>query len=460
MTAAPRGPGRDRATRRFLYDRGVALRDELELALLAAWNTADLAVYADHLQALGDPRGELIALDLAPRRDRSWRDRRRAVLEEWLGPRLAASAGRLVQHGVLHELRDGHGPADLLDGPLGAVVRGFSVPGPRDRRSPAAVVDALERLAAHPRPWLTRLAIDHAGDARCEPALRDRLIAATPNLVELYTLGQRLFDSFRHPSLRRLYATPLFQRPASAGVPDTDAEVIELTHYGYAVNWFAQGNDLDAALTYLEAIESTADCNELYATYGDLVDAHDSLPAVLARLDEAGLVELDGPFANLSTLGRGLLRGSTSCAAPRVPPDDADNRKWVLWASEAGRRAGDRACVIAGLLRTHCALLVTCLERIPLDDAARGALRGYLGFLCDVVAAGEWTDVELEADVPALTAALRTLLAAHRLTHYHLECFEDVGDDTAWSYLEQLTEFLASFEAASRPPVFRVAWGF
>jgi hypothetical protein len=439
----------------------VALRDELELALLASWNSADLAVYADHLQTIGDPRGELIALDLAPRRDPSWRDRRRTLLEAWLGRGLAASAGRLVQHGVIHELRSGHGPADLLDGPLGAVVRGFSIPGPRDRRRPpVAVFDALERLAAHPRPWLTRLAIDHAGDARCEPSLRDRLIAATPNLAELYTLGQCLFDSFRHPSLRRLYATPLFQRPGSAGVPDTDAEVIELTHHGYAVNWFAQANDLDAVLTYLEAIETTADCNELYATYGDLAPPHDSMPAVLMRLDEAGLVELDGPFANLSTIGRGLLRGSTDCAAPRVPPDDLNNRKWVLWASEAGGRPGERACVIAGLLRTHCALLVTCLERIPLDGAARDAIRDYLAFLCNVVAAGEWTDVEFEADLPALAAALRSLLVAHRLTDYDIDCFEDVGDDTDWSYLEQLVDFLASFEAASRPPVFRVAWGF
>jgi len=43
----------------------MALRDDLESALRAAWSAADLAVYADHLQAIGDPRGEIIALDLA-----------------------------------------------------------------------------------------------------------------------------------------------------------------------------------------------------------------------------------------------------------------------------------------------------------------------------------------------------------------------------------------------------------
>jgi hypothetical protein len=146
----------------------VTLRDDLERARRATWSTAELVVYADHLQALGDPRGELIALDLAPRDERPWRERRRAVLAAWLGPELAASAGRLVQHGVIHELRDGHHPPELLDSPLGDVVRGFSTScDHRGGRSPGAVIAALERLAARPRPWLTRLAIDYSGDAPC-----------------------------------------------------------------------------------------------------------------------------------------------------------------------------------------------------------------------------------------------------------------------------------------------------
>ncbi len=439
----------------------MALRDELEGALLASWNAGDLAVYADHLQVLGDPRGELIALDLAPRPEGAWRKRRRAVLAAWLGPELAASAGRLVQHGVVHELRDGHHPPGLLDGPLGDFVRGISIGGRHREPPPAAMLHTLEQIAARPRPWLTRLAIDYRGNAPCDPALRDRLIAATPNLTELYTLGERLFDSFRHPSLRRLYATPLFQQARPGGIPETGAEVIELTHYGYAVSWFAQSSDLDAVRTFLEAIETTADCNELYAIYGGLAEEHDSLPAVLMRLDEAGLVELDGPFASLTELGRGLLHGSVSVGAPpRVPPHDRNNYKWVLWASEAGRRAGHRACAIVGLLRAHCELIVTCLERIPLDRAVQEVLRDYLEFLCDVVAAGEWTDVELAVSPPALTAALRSLLVAHRLTDYHIECFSDVGDDTDWSYLAELLELLESQRDARRRPVFRVAWGF
>jgi hypothetical protein len=446
-----------------LYAREVALRDELEQALLASWNTGDLTVYADHLQSLGDPRGELIALDLAPSRDRAWQQRRRALLDAWLGPVLAASGGRLVQHGVLHELRDGHGPPGLLDSPLGAVIRGFSAQSGAYRGPPAsAVLRALDRLAAHPRPWLTRLALDYCGDTLCDPALRDRLIAATPNLVELYTLGERLFDTFHHPSLRRLYATPAFQRPGSGGgVPDTHAEVLEIFHYGYATNWFARDNDLDAVLILLEAIETTSDCNDLYATYGDLAQEHDSMPAVLMRLDEAGLIQLDGPFASLTPFGRGLLRPTLrDRTPPRVPPSDSNNRKWVLWASDSDDRPPQRLLAILGLLRTHCAILVACLVRMPLDDTARHAIHAYLSFLCDVVAAGEWQNVELDVDLPTLASALRSLLAAHRLTTYHLDCFADLGDDTDWSYLQQLVELLDGSQTTSGRAWFRVAWGF
>jgi hypothetical protein len=443
----------------------MALRDELERALLASWNTDDLAVYADHLQALGDPRGELIALDLAPRGDRAWHERRSAVLQAWLGPELAASAGRLVQHGVIHELRDGHHPPDLLASPLGAFVRGFSTwGGVYIRPLTAAVLQALERLAAQPRPWLTRLAIDYQGELRCDPALCDRLIAATPNLVELYTLGDCLFDSFHHPSLRRLYATPAFQPPGGGGVPDTDAEVIELSDYGcgYPTTSFALEDDLGAVRTLLEAIEATADCNELYATYGDLVQEHDSMPAVLMRLDEAGLVTLDGPFARLTAVGRGMLHGSTvrDRRPSAVPPHDANNGEWVLWASEAGPRQPGSSSVSVGLLRTHCDLLVACLERMPLERAAHEVIRDYLALLCQVVAAGESTDVELTVDLRSLAATLRTLLVFHRLTDYHLDSFDDIGDDTDWSYLEQLVQFLEPLQTASGRAVFRVASGF
>jgi hypothetical protein len=436
----------------------MALRDELEQALRATWSTAELSVYADHLQALGDPRGELIALDLAPRDDEAWRARRRALLEAWLGPALAARAGRLVQHGVVHELRDGLDAAVVLDGPIGDVVRGFSTYGGGYHGTPAeTVLDALERLAARPRPWLTRLAIDQRGHLRCDPALRDRLIAATPNLTELYTLGERMFDSFHHPSLRRLYVSPADQR-ARPAVPDTSARGIEVEHSGYPTRSFAKHHDLVAALTFLEAIELVADCNELYASYGDLAPPHDSLPAILMRLDEAGLVRLDGPFARPTSAGRGLLQ--PPAVRDRTLDAGETYGKWVLWAADSPARSSEGQHIVADLLSRHCRLLATCAERLPIDAAAIDVLREYRDFLSDVVDADEWKDVKLTLELPPLARVLRTLVTFHRLTDYYIERFADVGDDRAWSNLEGLVRFLESLEATSVQPLFRVAWGF
>ena len=41
-----------------------AARDQLEASLRARWDRETLAVYADHLEAIGEPRGELISIDL------------------------------------------------------------------------------------------------------------------------------------------------------------------------------------------------------------------------------------------------------------------------------------------------------------------------------------------------------------------------------------------------------------
>ena len=56
---------------------------ELERELAITWSRDHLAVYADHLQALGDPRGELIAIDLAGRPAAS-EGRRAQLVATWL----------------------------------------------------------------------------------------------------------------------------------------------------------------------------------------------------------------------------------------------------------------------------------------------------------------------------------------------------------------------------------------
>lgn len=66
----------------------MAELEALESALQARWDDATAAVYADALIARGDPRGELIAIDLhIARHGRSEPlvQRRRAVVTAWLG---------------------------------------------------------------------------------------------------------------------------------------------------------------------------------------------------------------------------------------------------------------------------------------------------------------------------------------------------------------------------------------
>src|SRR5438552_7266092 len=53
----------NRATRRLTMSF-VETLDELEATLRARWDRETLAVYGDHLMSAGDPRGELVALDL------------------------------------------------------------------------------------------------------------------------------------------------------------------------------------------------------------------------------------------------------------------------------------------------------------------------------------------------------------------------------------------------------------
>lgn len=438
---------------------------ELERALLESWSSDLLAVYADHLQTRGDPRGGLIALDLAPRPDdRSWRQERRARLIEWVGAGLADHAGHLVQCGFIHELRDGHQPADLLDTPLGDVVRGYSTwssPFSSDPR-PDAVREALERLARRPRPWLTRLAVEYAGERPCDPSLGQELIAATPNLIELYALGNQLFDSFDHPALRYLYTARLYQQPA-AEFPDNRAEVIGILDHGYTGNWLV--DDEEDLSTFLELIEITPTCNDLYASYNDLVGPHDSIPALLVRFHEAGLVQLRGPTARLSIVGRSILHGDPPPRRPRpsrVPPTTIGQRKWVLWCESlsAKRPGAEPEFLIAGLLSEHTTFLLACLQNFAVDQSCYEAIRDFLAFLADVVDAGEWQNVPFEGDLAELDRALRILLGYHRLKDYHLSHFSHIGNDTRWSSLESLARFLHRVKYRGARVMFRVAWGF
>ena len=204
--------------------------DQLESALQATWNRETLAVYADRLIDAGDPRGELIAIDLAlETQDRTPEiaGRRRELVNAWLGAPLFGRpwSHRQVKYGFVQdyviETRTG---ADyltaLLESPAGRHIRGLTI----EAEDTEQLEKPLATLTAHARPWLERLVINVSWQTREPPteqrplgrmrnptrlsgaATRD-LIAATPYLrtleLELGRLGT-LFDQLDHPSLRSL----------------------------------------------------------------------------------------------------------------------------------------------------------------------------------------------------------------------------------------------------------------
>jgi uncharacterized protein (TIGR02996 family) len=199
----------------------VSTREDLEAALRARPDDATLAVYADYLQAQGDPRGELIALDLTPpaMSTNGLEVRRGQLLEKWLGDDIDLQFDRDQQLWYAGDLSSTYATfncgfislvlADLddvvtklLGTSAGTHLREVSMSGSKELLRP--VVDAL---ASRSRPWLQRLAI-HRPPIDSSPLLSEArcaaLAQATPSLELLELSGERLMGSFTHPSLRTL----------------------------------------------------------------------------------------------------------------------------------------------------------------------------------------------------------------------------------------------------------------
>ncbi|MGE0871931.1 MAG: hypothetical protein AB7P03_25460 [Kofleriaceae bacterium] len=179
------------------------IRAQLEATVRASWNRDDLAVYADHLQAEGDVRGELIALDLSAPDDRKapsaneWRERRQDLIAAWVGGPLVSEVERSLWCGFFDKLDERTSTA-FLTSPAGDYVRAFNLD-----EDPAAE-QALIALVSRPRPWLTRLTLRAWSGMALAHDLLQQLVAATPNLVELELNGRLTLAGFEHPSVERL----------------------------------------------------------------------------------------------------------------------------------------------------------------------------------------------------------------------------------------------------------------
>ena len=184
----------------------------LEAALAASWDRDTLAVYADRLVERGDPRGELIAIDLQLEQHGTpeLAARRASLLSAWLGRHAPSDPhgswiGDSFRFGFVENLvvDDRNCPEEalgsLFDSPLAPYVRRLTIHG-----GTSYVTRVAHEIARCERAWLAKLTVDFVGrDPIVEPTI-EPLIAATPRLEELDVRGLRAFETFPHPALRIL----------------------------------------------------------------------------------------------------------------------------------------------------------------------------------------------------------------------------------------------------------------
>jgi hypothetical protein len=356
-------------------------RDDLEEALAACWNLDDLAVYADLLLAEDDPRGELIALDLQPDHDsEAWRQRRFAVLARWIGSDLARRSYGLFKHGFLHELDDGkrYGQvaAALIESPAGACVRRFTTRGPATK-----VRASIVRLASKPRPFLTALELGVRGqtrDATISDQVLGRLVTSTPRLHELEVRGHRVLNTLAHPSLRRLHLSN-HDSVIEVVAPRVDEDGFLRVTCDAATGQYAGTIPKDELRHALDAIDKYQTYNALYTNTAEVFG--ETLPALLARLEQAALVHFQSGTPVLTQVGRNVLGGShpwpvvrRALERPLVPITNNrhGNNVWLETKKQIA---------FIGHIQTLSTLACMWLERLPLTARIRRVVEELLDVL-------------------------------------------------------------------------------
>jgi hypothetical protein len=176
---------------------------ELEAQLVGpcdTWDRGVLAVYADALQASGDLRGELIAIDLALEVNgptSKLEARRRELLSAWLG---VATMPQVLSHRFgTYALQADQFRQRPLEQPSARYLAGVTLTGVGP-----VITSTLRLLAAAPRPFLARLEL-HIYEVRyrLDMALWKRVVMALPALDTL-SVGGGMLGRLHHPSIRRL----------------------------------------------------------------------------------------------------------------------------------------------------------------------------------------------------------------------------------------------------------------
>lgn len=221
-----------------------AARRELEAALAAGLERDTLAIYADLLLAEGDPRGELIALDLQIEAHGTTTElvaRRASLLAALLGHLRPLESphlpwiGDAIARGFVDELViDAEDPnacerlPAILGSALGPYLRGITI------RGDGGFLDrALGIVAGREHAWLEQLALVKRAWGE-SPVVGDatvaRAVAAMPRLRRLAVEGPRVLEEFLHPGLRELRVTgrTALGSLATAGAPYAGVEALDL----------------------------------------------------------------------------------------------------------------------------------------------------------------------------------------------------------------------------------------
>lgn len=235
---------------------------ELEAALAATWDRDTLAVYADRLIERGDPRGELIAIDLELEHHGSAElaARRASLLAAWLGEYAPSDP-----HGawIADSFRFGFFDNLLLDGtgvepthaiatvtcPAARYLRGLTVRGDRD-----FMARVLTALAAVPQRWLTRLHLHGIAGEPVAQTVVDQLIAATPRLGELAVTGRRVIERFDHPGVSVLRISGRDALPAIYD-PANRLTAVATLDFAFNVSTLLDQDAAPVAPIYLPALE-------------------------------------------------------------------------------------------------------------------------------------------------------------------------------------------------------------
>jgi len=186
------------------------MREQLEDALVAEWTYDNLAVYSDFLLSRGEPRGELIAIDLgllAQPRSAALVKRRAAILDDLLGDwrEMHTSWFRL---GFVYPRLSSMTPGALktiLESPFAPYLRDVAILG-----AATWIKRYFSRIGQIEQRWLRRITIE--SDDRYSSGLpiistraANALIEATPSLRQIEQFVHRgfqrrpLFESFEHP---------------------------------------------------------------------------------------------------------------------------------------------------------------------------------------------------------------------------------------------------------------------